>query len=267
MDELRLKKVNLTPTMKCNLKCKLCGVRVPHYEYCPQMTMEDLRASLVAVFEMVDYVDKLQITGGEPFMYPKLAEAVQSCFEFQNQFGKLWILTNGTIPAQKELLDVIERYKDRIVFHISDYGVKKEQTQLMVECLEKIGCEVHYLKYYGDEQYYGGWVDQGDFVCHNRNADELQKVFKTCSQVISGGFWYVRHGQMHWCGRSARGTELERVPLKEGDYVDIFKGTREERRENLRKLMAVSYITACDYCNGDYGTSESEKRCLAGEQM
>lgn len=267
MEELILKKVNLTPTMKCNLKCKLCGVRVPHYEYCPQMTMDEFKSSLDAVFEMVDYVEKLQITGGEPFMHPLLSEMVSYCCKYQKQFGKLWILTNGTIPMKDGMRGVLEQYKEIIVFHISDYGVRQEVTKALVEEINKIGCECHYLKYFGDEQYYGGWVDQGDFVCHNRSVQENKKVFETCSQVVCGGFWYVRHGQMHWCGRSVRGTELGKVPLHEMDYVDIFEGTREERRNRLKELMNCSYITACDYCNGNYGTEEAEKRYAAGEQL
>lgn len=267
MDTLVLRKVNLTPTMKCNLKCKLCGVRVPHYEYCPQMSMEDIRATIDAVFEMVDYVEKLQITGGEPFMHPQLAEIVSYCFMYQKQFGSLWLLTNGTIPAKKELLDVIEQHNDKIVFHVSDYGVRREVTTALVENVKKAGCECRYLKYYGEEQSYGGWVDQGDFVCHNRSEEDLKKVFETCSQVVCGGFWYVRHGQMHWCGRSVRGTELGMIPSTENDYVDVFNGTKEERRAKLRELMQCSYITACDYCNGYYGTEEAEKRYSAGEQL
>ena len=29
--------INFTPTMRCNLKCKLCGVMVPHYDYRPHI--------------------------------------------------------------------------------------------------------------------------------------------------------------------------------------------------------------------------------------
>lgn len=267
MDELILKKVNLTPTMRCNLKCKLCGVRVPHYEYCPQMSVKDMKVTIDAVFEIVDYVEKLQITGGEPFMHPQLAEIISYCFTYQKQFGSLWIITNGTIPAKSEFLEVVRHYSGKIVFHVSDYGVRKGAAEDFVKSVEATGCECRYLKYFGEEQSYGGWVDQGDFICHNRDEEDLKHVFKTCSQVVSGGFWYVRHGQMHWCGRSVRGTEVGKVPLREEDYLDVFKGTKEERREKLKKLMQRPYITACDYCNGDYGTCDSEKRFSAGEQM
>ena len=72
---------------------------------------------------------------------------------------------------------------------------------------------------------------------------------------------------MHWCGRSIRGTEVGKIPLREEDYLDIFSGSIEERREKLRTLMSAKTILACDYCNGYYGTEDACKRHPAGEQV
>ena len=79
-----LANLNLTPTMQCNLKCKLCGVLVPHYNYRPQMTVDEADKTLKAVFEIVDKVGKLQITGGEPLMHPQLDQILQNCFVYSN---------------------------------------------------------------------------------------------------------------------------------------------------------------------------------------
>lgn len=259
--------VNFTPTMKCNLKCKLCGVLVPQYGYCPQMAVDEFDRTLDAVFEIIDHVSKLQITGGEPFMYPKLEILLQQCFKYKNQFDKLWIFTNGTIPIKKELLEIICEYKEHILIHISDYGIRKEITQKLVEDVKQTGCQYRYLKYYGEHQYYDGWVDQGDFYKHGRSDEELASIFNACPHVSRGGSWYVRNGQMHWCGRSIRGMELSKIPLKEKEYLNIFEGDIESRKEKFRNLMNLQYITACDYCNGNYGTNENNKRHPAGEQM
>lgn len=259
--------VNFTPTMRCNLKCKLCGVLVPHYSYCPQMTVDEFEKSLEAMFQVVDYVRKLQITGGEPFMHPQLPELIKKCFQYEKQFDKVWILTNGTIPLKPELLEAISQHKDRILVHISDYGLKKENTEKLVRELQEIGCEYRYLKYYGEQQYFDGWVDQGDFVSHGREKKELRQIFKECPHVCRGGSWYIRNGQVHWCGRAIRGMELQKIPLKDTEYLDLFEGTREEKREKFVKLMQLEFITACDYCNGNYGTSQLGKRYPAGEQI
>ena len=266
-EEQRVEMVNLTPTMRCNLKCKLCGVLVPHYSYCPQMSRDELADSLKAVFEIIDYIKKLQITGGEPFMYPYLCEAMEECFKYSDKFDKLWILTNGTIPIKKEILEFIKTHKDKIYVHISDYGVKQDVTNKIIEQLKQIGCDYRYLKYYGSQQYYDGWVDQGDFTEHARSKEELKHIFQKCPHVCRGGSWYVRNGEMHWCGRSIRGKELGKVALDKKEYLNIFEGTVEERRKRFKELQSLAYITACDYCNGNYGTTQNEKRYPAGEQM
>ena len=51
---MELSNLNLTPTMKCNLKCQLCGVLVPHYNYRPEMTITEFCNTLESVFQIVD---------------------------------------------------------------------------------------------------------------------------------------------------------------------------------------------------------------------
>lgn len=266
-DNIHLPLVNLTPTMRCNLNCGLCGVLVPQYDYRPHMTKEDFSKTLHAVFEIADSVGKLQITGGEPLLHPDLPEMLEECFQFAAKFEKLWLFTNCAVPLKPQLAEVLENYKDRMVVHASDYGVRQEITEQIVGFLEETGCTYRHLKYFGEHQYADGWVDQGDFVCHNRSEMELAEVFSRCTHIARGGSWYVRNGQMHWCGRSIRGVEVGKIPLCEEDYLDIFTGTVEERREKLSRLMQVEFIRACDYCNGYYGTENTEKRHPAGEQM
>ena len=74
---MRLNNVNLTPTMRCNLRCALCGVLVPQYDYRPHMTVQEFSQTLEALFAVVDRVGRLQITGGEPLLPPELAPAYE----------------------------------------------------------------------------------------------------------------------------------------------------------------------------------------------
>lgn len=266
---MRLENVNLTPTMRCNLRCTLCGVLVPQYEYRPQMTVEEFSQTLKAVFEVVDEVGRLQITGGEPLIHPQLNEILAICFEYHDRFGELWFFSNCAVPFRENVLSVLAAHRDQVLVHCSDYGVRPEISQRNLQLLEKADVPYKHLKYYGDNQYCDGWVDNGDFIPHNRTKKDNEAIFSSCSHVCRGGSWYVRHGQMHWCGRSIRGTELGKIPLKRGDYLDLFEAgtTIEEKRQQLEALMNVRSITACDYCNGDYGTEDAEKRLPGGEQL
>lgn len=264
---IRLSAINMTPTIRCNLRCRLCGILVPQYEYRPHMSVAGFAENLKAVFELFDSVSKLQITGGEPLIHADLPAMLEECFRYAEQFDKVWIFTNCATRIRPELLNVMNPHRDRIFVHCSDYGVKPDIARELIDTLSENGFEHKYLKYYGDEQYYDGWVDQGDFVPHSRSESELHEIFSKCTHVARGGSWYVRGGQMHWCGRSIRGTELGKTPLRDEDYLDIFAGTVEERRERFKKLLKVRSVLACDYCNGYYGTTDASKRHPAGEQL
>jgi uncharacterized radical SAM superfamily Fe-S cluster-containing enzyme len=264
---IRLPMLNLCPTMRCNLKCKLCGVLVPHYDYRPHMTTQEFSDTLKAVFEIVDHVGKLQITGGEPLLHKELDVMIAECFKHDEQFDKLWLFVNCSVPFSAGTLSVLAGHKEKVLVHCSDYGVNLKASELIVKTLSENGIDYRYNKYFGDYQYFDGWVDQGDFEAHNRSTQELEVVFENCSHVKRGGSWYVRGGQMHWCGRSVRGMEVGKIPLCATDYLDIFDDTIAVRRDKLRTLMGAKSIRACDYCNGLYGTKDVCLRQRAGEQM
>nr|WP_326126674.1 hypothetical protein [uncultured Oscillibacter sp.] len=264
-----LPNVNLTPTMRCNLRCALCGVLVPQYEYRPHMTVQEFSQTLGALFAVVERVGRLQITGGEPLLHPELASMLADCFRYGDRFDELWFFSNCAVPFRQDVLEVLAAHQDQVMVHCSDYGVRPEVSARNLRLLEEAGIRHKYLKYYGEDQYCDGWVDNGDFVPHHRPRAENEAVFAACSHVCRGGSWYIRHGQMHWCGRSIRGTELGKVPLRQEDYLDLLDpGTSvEEKRRQLETLMAVRSIAACDYCGGLYGTEDTAERRPAGEQL
>ncbi|MDR1062239.1 MAG: hypothetical protein LBL83_13760 [Clostridiales bacterium] len=266
-DRIELPMINLCPTMRCNLSCKLCGVLVPHYSCRPHMSLAEFADTLRAVFEIADHVGKLQITGGEPFLHRELPEMIDECFKHSGNFDRLWLFTNCAVPPAPRLIGALRGHKSKVLVHCSDYGAKPEVASMLLAALSENGIEYRYQKYYGEDQYYGGWVDQGDFVPHGRAEAELRDVFARCSHVRRGGSWYARGGQMHWCGRSARGCEVGKVPLRAEDSLDMLAGSADERRARLRELMRAEYILACDYCNGLYGSEDGGARRPAGEQM
>lgn len=264
-----LQNINLTPTMRCNLRCALCGVLVPQYDYRPHMSVEEFSQTLDALFSVVDRVGRLQITGGEPLLHPELAAMLVGCFRYRDRFDELWFFSNCAVPFRQDVVEILGKHKEQVTVHCSDYGVRPEVSAQNLRLLEEAGIPYKYLKYFGDNQYCDGWVDNGDFVPHHRTQAENEAIFAACSHVCRGGSWYIRHGQMHWCGRSVRGVELGKVPLRQEDYVDILNPatTVEEKRQQLETLLHARSITACDYCGGHYGTEDAVERRPAGEQL
>ena len=265
---MELANLNLTPTMRCNLKCELCGVLVPHYDYRPQMDVKECEQSLLALFQLVDRIGRFQVTGGEPLMHPELDDILRSCFAYESFFDELWLFSNCAVPFREDVIEALYPYKDKVLIHCSDYGVRPDIAEKNISFLEEFGLRYKYLKYYGKGQYFDGWVNQGDFAAHNRTAEDNARIFHSCPHYKRGGSWYLRHGQLHWCGRSLRGMELGRIPDCKNDYLDLLEDIPlSEKRKKLECVLTRDCITACDYCNGNYGTEQSGKRVPAGKQM
>ena len=270
MKNIELFIMNLTLTLRCTLKCKLCVADIAKYEKRPHFSTDYLIDSLERAFRIVDRVERMQLSGGEPLLHEDIAQIVDKVMEYQERFGNLGIFLNGTVPLSDELLHTIQKYEpSKFMFYISNYGQYSPKVDKIVEQLDKNHLKYSVKKYYGENQHMDGWVDYGDYEIHNYSEQQLIQVFQNCGVCQMGGIWSVRFGEIHRCTRSASGISLGKIPRIEEDYIDLFDDSKsiEEQREKMLRLMDKKYITACKYCPGDFGTNDISKRHPAGEQM
>lgn len=266
----QLNKFSLVILTRCNLRCKLCCEYVPQNKAFPDMTVEEANRILTALFSVVDHVKTLHLTGGgEPFLHPALPELVETAMEFQEKFDRLMLFTNCTIPPSEKLMAVLRRYPEKILVQVSRYGVRHEVEPTVLKQLEGTGVQLKVEKYYGDDQSFGGWVDFGPWTAQKQPTEVLELRFKSCAVTgIMCGNWRTRDGKVHWCSRSQRGMDLGLLPDHPEDYVDLFDtSTAEEKRQKFDKIASTKCLMACDYCSGDQGTNDVQKRYPAAEQL
>lgn len=254
---------------RCNLSCKLCCEYVPQNKPFPDMTVDEAKRILDAAFACMDHIGTLHLTGGgEPFLHPKLAQLIDASMEYADRFDRLMLFTNSTVPMKEELLDTIQRHKDKITVQLSLYHLYPDREQETLRRLQAAGVHCKTEKYYGENQSFGGWIDFGPWEARHRTPEELTDIFHECSVTrVMNGNWRTRDGKVHWCTRSMRGMELGTVPDDPRDYVDLFGGeTREEKQAKFMAIAARRYISACDRCSGDLATLDPKKRFPAAEQ-
>lgn len=269
-DELILDKMSLVVTTRCNLRCRLCDEFVPQNRPFPDMTPEEETRILDVLFQVVDHVELLHLSGGgEPFLNPHLADMIHIAFQYRASFGHLMVFTNSTVPVSDKLLNALALYRERIIVHASNYGLTPERSEDTYRLLREHGINLRVIKYYGEDQDYGGWVDFGPWDARGRTEDELAGIFASCGVTKAmHGNWRTRDGTVHWCQRSQRGMELGLLPDCPSDYVDLFSNeSREEKRRRFRSIMETRFLSACDHCSGDHGTDDPAKRFPAGQQM
>ncbi|MFT9055829.1 MAG: radical SAM protein [Ethanoligenens sp.] len=265
-----LNKFSLIILTRCNLNCKLCCEYIPQNRPFPDMTVDEERAILDALFSTIDCVTTLHLTGGgEPFLHPQLSEMIECAMQYSDRIDRLMLFSNSTVPLKSQLLETLKKYKDRIVVQLSQYGINPayeiETAKMLIAA--NISCKVE--KYYGDNQSFGGWVDFGEWKPYNRSDEVLSRVFLDCAVTRDMlGNWRTRDGKVHWCTRSQRGMELGQLPDNPADYVDLFdSSTAQEKCAKFKQIAATHSLLACDYCSGNQGTSDVSKRFPAAEQI
>ncbi|MCQ2536829.1 MAG: radical SAM protein [Lachnospiraceae bacterium] len=255
---------------RCNLRCKLCCEFVPQNKPFEDIKIEECESILKEYFNVVDFVNTLHLSGGgEPFLHKELARLIESCMHYTDRFEKLMLFTNSTVILSQDLIETLTKYKDKIVVQVSHYGIKPELEMKNLEVIRSTGVTVKYLKYYGDDQYCGGWIDMGDWSERPDSNEELKAKYSNCAiHCKMLGNWRTRDGKVHICTRSQRGMELGLMPKFNDDYVDLFDDSSvEDKRNKFIKITESNYINACKYCSGDWGTDIDSRRYPAAEQM
>lgn len=270
-EELKLFILNLTLTLRCTLKCKLCVADITKYDNIPHFNLDYLKDSIDRCFKVVDYAERFQLSGGEPLIHKDIDKIVDKAMEYKDRFRFLGIFSNGTVVPDEKLLKTIAKYNDtkKFKFYLSHYGKYSTKVDEIVSLLEMYNIPHDVKIYHGENQHFDGWVDYGDYQHFNYTEQQLEEIFNKCGVHKMGGIWSLRFGELHACTRSASGMSLRKIPRNENDFVNLFDDSilLEHQREKLRKIQNMKYITACEYCTGDFGTESKAKRYPAAEQI
>jgi organic radical activating enzyme len=275
--KLSLGKLTIIITTRCNLRCKLCCESVPQNKPFKDMTLEEEHAILEAAFGIIDHVEILHLSGGgEPFLHPLLPEMIDEAMRYADRFDRFMVFTNSTIPVSDKLVQTLKKYHEKLTVHASQYNVRPEKEAATFKLFADNGINHRIIKYHGEEQDFGGWVDFGNYKHFDKTAEELDAQFRNCAVTRDMcGNWRTRDGTLHHCTISQRGNELGLLKDNADDYLDMLDKniSTEEKRDKLFRLIHLedapsgsAHLKACEYCTGDHGTDDKRKRYPAAEQ-
>ena len=110
-------------TTRCSLRCKYCANLIQYYREPYDLEPVVLKSSIAKLMRCCDYVAKVRLIGGEPFLYKDLAEILEFLMRYP-QIGSIEIPTNGTVPIRDEqLLSILKQGRGHV--YVSDYGYGK----------------------------------------------------------------------------------------------------------------------------------------------
>lgn len=247
------KKANLTvlSTSCCTLKCKLCATYSstnpkPRHYNCDEMVKGVKR-----FFDCMKEVRLFTISGGEPFLHPKINEFIKACQEYTNFMEKFEIITNGTIVPNDDVLKTLSEI-DKVDIMIDDYGPElSNNVDKLIVKFNEYGIKHRRRKYYGEDAHLGGWLDISDFSYKNRTENENDEIFHKCmySNVFDHHYFLI-DGQMFMCYVNHK--LLCEMNEKENERVDILNEdlSKGEIKNQLINLRNKNHMSVCEYCSG-----------------
>ncbi len=234
-------KIDLIVTNCCTLKCRDCSELIPYVK--PEhFELEDVERDIGKMNDLVDYIAVLEVMGGEPLLYPGLAEVLHYIAGLPNIY-QIMLDTNGTVVPDEETLEAIREHQ--VLVHITDYGeISTKKLELLRKCEERgIYCTMRKI---------GNWADHDAIKDYGR--DGMDEKFRTCCSAVECSNIY--RGRWHVCPVDTKVSEMGLFTPSDKEYIELHGGETEEIQRE--KLYALSHrkkaVSSCRYCKG---TSET----------
>lgn len=246
-EELVVGSIDVCMTTRCDLRCKGCGSLMPMYEHPKDVEIDLILHSLDRFFSVVDRVFRVNVIGGEPFLYPHMDQIIEYLNE-KEEVVKVVVPTNGTImPENPRLYEALRNPKNHI--RISHYESFDKKAGKLLSRLEKENID-YSVKQFGKDTYL--WYDFGGYELRNRTDEELAKQYYECEVEWMSLF----RGKLYPCPRAAHSIDLGLQP-SEGNYIDIADDSisLKDLKCNFEKFVyEMKSYPACNRC--DRGTGK-----------
>lgn len=271
MKKLSMDRVSCHVTARCNLRCRMCAVYIPRlYELgnVPEYPIEDIKQSFKTYFELVEHVRLISITGGEPMLYPDLAELIEFLLDYGERFSKLEVFTNGSITVPDSVLRAMSK-SGKMVLFVDNYGpdISKKINEIEQTC-KSFHVRYTVRKYFGEDAHLGGWVDRS--ILPERLSDEKAREHtqKCVTGKPGGRLFTVFGGMLAFCATPYCGYRIGAVPECDVLGINLIDEhmTLEEKYEKLVELCHADLNPGCAWCNG-MGIYENMERFVPGEQV
>ena len=235
--------LDVSVTTKCTMRCKGCASLTSLYQKGCDQNIDLIISSLEKIIDNVNTIIRLNILGGEPFLFKQLDELCEY-LNTKETIRRVVIMTNGTIvPKEERLLKALSNKKFEI--RISEYVRNNKVREKMIKTLSSANVK-YSIKSFANGHFC--WYDFGELVHHHRDLLELRKQYESCSVEAQ----YLHNGKLFVCPRAAHGIELNKIPDVDDCYIDL----NSEQTDNIKLADKINEMIfrkelydCCNYCN------------------
>lgn len=253
-DVLYYYSISITTTFVCNLKCQACLAFVPQNRHPKHMELSMLKSSIDDFFKAVDFVDFMDIAGGEPLLYPEIESLIEYVgSHYRSKIRKLYVTTNGTLLPSEHLCKLMNQYNG--LFNIDDYTNSISSDRCILSEIEKM-CKKYNCNYRINTV--DKWIDLSFGKANNTilSEDELAAYFIACQQE-----WpELYDSKIFCCDYSTYAARAGLINLYKDEAFDLEKYDSQKRMELFeygRGYSEKGYVEMCKQCAGYLGINRN----------
>jgi len=225
-------------TTHCSLRCAKCNNLMPCYKEPYHIPAEEVLEDIRTLLSHTDICVKLELLGGEPFIYPEIDKVIDGVRDFKNVMCVAFTTNATVIPSDETLKKIAALTNKKIV--ISDYGVKTQKVEEFMKVCKEYGipCGRSISRY---------WADPGNTECRNKSIEQLGIEYNKC--YSSRYCRTMLNGRVYACARAASLADLGLMDGSHDSFNVREKVSDMEFRKGFRKFLTLDYADACNYCD------------------
>jgi len=168
-------------TERCNLRCKHCYQDT--FDSRHDLSPEDAKEVLANLFTFLEETDRrltVDITGGEPFLFPSFYEILETLNQSE-LVERIGLITNGTFLDRKTI-EHLSSYAKLSIIKISCEAVERRLfEEIRGQCYEKFLSAITTLNTFPREKYL-------IFTLMEQNKNQVPGLFSMCEEFCLDGF-------------------------------------------------------------------------------
>lgn len=229
----------------CNLNCKGCLSFTHFIKHQQFYGIDYLKHNLSSLFKNVDYVDMLELCGGEPFLVPEVETLYQYVGEnFRDRIGTLSTVTNGTTLPSDDLCEVLKKYNVKVF--VDDY---RENVSKVRESFETVLEKLLSFGVKAEIRNVDSWIDIGIF--DGKKKTEKSSIMRHAE--CNNDRMSLIDGKLFYCDYECYANMAGVFQANSSDYLEIYDKQipKEEVVEFSLGYSKLGYTSMCSYCHGD----------------
>ncbi len=229
----------------CNCKCKHCLAFSPEIKSPKYFGIEVFQKNTDAIFRNIDYVEMIDISGGEPFLIEGLAECIKYIgSKYNDRIGMLRTITNATIIPSDKICKAIR--ENNVWVWIDDYREANIGKNIVIKEIilkfDKYGIEYGIRKV--DQ-----WIDLGVYEKEKSSDIEAKFKFDECSNRLAA----IYNQRLYNCCYACFADATRAYCGDESDYIDMRSERRIDKGIMLEFLLGYTEKGFLKMCRNCYG--------------